>query len=90
MVALELTPEQVLMLVKQLPVAEKYALLSALHAELGQLQADPDTETSEWLDAPLVDELPSYEWGEAGIPKGKPIRFEPDHGFVVEGGKSVG
>jgi hypothetical protein len=90
MATLELTSEQILMLVKQLPVAEKYALMSALNAELEQLQAIPDAETSEWLEAPLVDDLPPYEWGTDGMPEGKPIRYVCDLGFVVEGGKSVG
>lgn len=90
MATLELTTEQIIALVNQLPIADKYAVLSALNAELGQPQATPDAETREWLEAPLVDELPPYEWGEDGIPDGKPIRYVRDRGYVVEGGKSLG
>lgn len=90
MASLELTTEQIILLVKQLPVTDKYAVLSALRAEFEQLQAMPDRETREWLEAPLVDELPPYAWGATGLPEGKPIQFVPDRGFVVEGGKSLG
>ena len=86
MATLELTTEQIITLVKQLPAAEKYALISALNAELEQLQTISDTETSEWLEAPLVDELTPYEWGTEGIPEGKPIQYVCDRGFVVKGG----
>ena len=42
-----------------------------------------DAESREWLHADLANELPSYEWGDEGIPKGKPARYSPDEGFVV-------
>ncbi len=29
------------------------------------------------------EELPPYEWGEAGIPEGNPIEYDPEIGFVV-------
>ena len=42
-----------------------------------------DNETREWLDADLSGELPPYEWGKKGIPKGKPVRYDPEVGFII-------
>ncbi|MGF1567019.1 MAG: antitoxin family protein [Nodosilinea sp.] len=44
-----------------------------------------DSETSEWLDADLTEEVLPYDWGEQGIPQGKKVHYSPDQGFVVEG-----
>ncbi len=49
-----------------------------------------DTETDEWLEADLAEDLPAYDWGEQGIPPGKPIHYAPGVGFVIEGGKTPG
>jgi hypothetical protein len=102
----ELTVEQVIELVKQLPPEGKKSVLVALQSEFAtdsnmqerlahempqrstiELKSLTDTETQEWLEADLGGELPSYEWGEAGPPHGKPVRYIPGQGFVVEGGK---
>jgi len=39
-----------------------------------------------WLEAELC-ELPPYDWGPEGPPKGKPVRYEAGIGLIVEGGK---
>lgn len=49
-----------------------------------------DTETSQWLEADLIDAEPPYDWGEQGVPQGKKVYYSPEQGFVVEGGKSLG
>ncbi|MBX6377718.1 MAG: helix-turn-helix domain-containing protein [Clostridia bacterium] len=40
-----------------------------------------------WLEEDLGGELPPYDWGPNGPPKGKPVRYVPGVGPVVEGGK---
>lgn len=42
-----------------------------------------DSESRAWLNANLSGTLPPYEWGEEGIPEGKPIRYDPEKGFMV-------
>lgn len=42
-----------------------------------------DDETRVWRDADLASQLPPYDWGKAGKPKGKPVRYEPEKGFVI-------
>jgi hypothetical protein len=49
-----------------------------------------DSETQIWMEADLGGPLPPYEWGPQGEPVGKPVRFEPGVGLVVEGGKDLG
>jgi hypothetical protein len=41
-------------------------------------------EDSDWLNADLA-ELPPYDWGPEGPPKGKPVRYSPETGFIIEG-----
>ncbi|AIS52627.1 hypothetical protein TKV_c14580 [Thermoanaerobacter kivui] len=43
-------------------------------------------EDRDWLDADLAD-LPDYDWGTNGLPKGKPVKYIPGIGLIVEGGK---
>lgn len=103
----ELTVEQVIELVKQLPPEGKKLVLAVLQSEFivtdpkmqeclaheipqrkaDKLKRSTDTETQEWLDADLSGEIPSYEWGETGVPSGKPIKYISGQGFVVEEGK---
>jgi len=47
-----------------------------------------NNENKEWLDADLA-ELPPYEWGPEGPPEGKPVRYQPGMGLIIEGGKDV-
>ena len=42
------------------------------------------SEDKEWLETDL-GELPPYDWGEEGIPKGKSVCLEFGTGLVVEG-----
>ena len=55
-----------------------------VHVETPKTLPNIDAESRAWLDADLVGELPPYEWGEEGIPKGKPIRYDPEKGFMVQ------
>ncbi|NJP09742.1 MAG: hypothetical protein HC866_09845 [Leptolyngbyaceae cyanobacterium RU_5_1] len=89
MATLELTTEQVIALVKQLSFESKQLVFSVLHADLQGFENRLDTETQEWLEANLDEELPPYDWGIAGVPFGKPIRYSPGQGFVIEGGKTI-
>uniref|UniRef100_A0A832H296 Uncharacterized protein n=1 Tax=Oscillatoriales cyanobacterium SpSt-402 TaxID=2282168 RepID=A0A832H296_9CYAN len=104
---LELTTEQIIELVKQLPPEDKRSVMNALLLERFVTDAETeewlaneipqrrisvrqqviDPETHEWLDAELSEELPSYEWGETGIPQGKPVKYVAGKGLTVEGGK---
>lgn len=68
--------------------AKSPAEILAAIADLPMENVDP--ETHRWLEAELVEDLPPYEWGEQGVPSGKPIHYIPGRGFVVEGGKSLG
>lgn len=55
--------------------------------DLLEFTPSPDPETATWLEADLGGPLPDYDWGAEGPPKGKPIRYEPGKGFLVQGGK---
>lgn len=109
----ELTVEQVIELVKQLPPEAKKTVLATLNAELQPEayttdlktqewlayelsqrravtpKAATDPETQEWLEVDLSGELPPYEWGEAGVPHGQPVKYTPGQGLVIEGGKKL-
>ena len=108
MAQLELTTQQIIELVKQLPPEGKRAVMTVLQFE--GFETDPevqewlaselsqrrereqrnqltDPETQQWLNADLGEELPPYEWGEAGIPPGKPVKYVPGQGLVVDGGR---
>lgn len=46
---------------------------------------EPDEESRAWLeDDSLGGGLPPYNWGEEAPPRGKPVRYEPGVGLVVE------
>jgi len=49
--------------------------------------ANMDAEDHAWLYADLDGELPPYDWGPDGPPKGKPIKYVPGTGPVIEGGR---
>ncbi len=40
-----------------------------------------------WLDADLGDTLPPYDWGSDGPPAGRPVRYVPGRGLIIEGGR---
>lgn len=44
---------------------------------------EPDRETQEWEAANLLPTLSPYDWGEAGEPRGEPVRYVPGVGFVA-------
>jgi hypothetical protein len=44
--------------------------------------AEPDN-SAEWLAAPLMPDLPPYDWGPAGEPEVEPVRYVPGAGFVA-------
>lgn len=46
-----------------------------------------EEEDRAWLGADVGGPLPPYEWGSEGPPKGKPVRYVPGVGLVVEGGR---
>lgn len=69
-------------LVDALPKKETGAVKRFLEFVLTRSEAEDEA----WLEAGL-GELPPYDWGPEGPPKGKPVRYEPGVGLVVEGGK---
>jgi hypothetical protein len=71
-------------MVEALPEKETLAVKRFLEFILSQAS----TEDRDWLNADM-DELPPYEWGPEGPPKGKPVRYQPGVGLIVEGGKEV-
>jgi excisionase family DNA binding protein len=50
---------------------------------LDEMFDDLTTESQTWLKANLTEELPSYDWGDSGIPEVKPVEYDPEIGFVV-------
>lgn len=42
------------------------------------------------IDAGISGDLPEWDWGPGGKPPGKPVRYVPGVGIVIEGGKSRG
>ncbi len=73
-------------LAADLKMAEEIADEMTLDNSL-KLKPSSDIETEEWLEADLSGEMPSYEWGDAGEPQGKPVKYIPGKGLVVEGGQ---
>lgn len=53
--------------------------------DAGELTADDRV----WLESDVshLGEFDSYEWQEGELEEGKPLRYEPGVGIVVEGGK---
>jgi hypothetical protein len=81
--------EQVIDLVRQLPIASQYKVLTVLKSELPANLPEPDLEIQTWLEADFGEDLPPYEWDEAGIPTGIPVRYVPGRGLVMEGDKTL-
>lgn len=69
-------------LVDALPEEETRAVKRFLEFVLSRAKAEGEA----WLEADL-GEVPPYDWGPGGPPAGKPVRYEPGVGLVVEGGK---
>lgn len=49
-------------------------------------QKEMKKEDQEWLNADLV-ELPEYDWGPEGPPKGRPVKYIEGVGLIIEGGR---
>lgn len=43
-----------------------------------------DEESRAWLESDLGGDLPEYDWGSEVPPEGKPVRYEPGVGLVVD------
>lgn len=90
MALLEVTVEQILSLIQQLPVEERWAVLSVLSQDL-QSDGEPlDEESQAWLEADWVSDGDEYDWQEAGIAIGIPVRCVPGKGVVVVGVDGIG
>lgn len=59
----------------------------------GNAETDPELEAQDraWLDSDLsgLGDLEPYDWGPGGPPEGKPVRYVPGEGFVIEGGRGA-
>lgn len=49
-----------------------------------------DESDSSWMEAEFGGPLPAWDWGPGGSPSGKPVRYVPGVGLVIEGGKPRG
>jgi hypothetical protein len=86
MALLEITVEQILSLIQQLPRDRKQVIYQALNQELmAERETDCDEETKVWLEADLMAPLPEYDWGEKGIPEGYPVCYSPGQGLMIQG-----
>jgi hypothetical protein len=79
MLSLDVTLEQVIHLVTQLPPEGKQSVLAALG-----INQSMDKESRDWLEADLGGVLPDYDWGETGVPEGIPVRYVVGEGMMIE------
>jgi hypothetical protein len=84
MLSLDVTLEQVIHLVTQLPPEGKQSVLAALGANPSM-----DEETHNWLAADLAGALPDYDWGETGMSEGLPVRYVVGEGIMIGDGDSA-
>jgi hypothetical protein len=84
MLSLDVTLEQVIHLVTQLPPDGKRSVLAALG-----INQSMDMESRDWLEADLGEVLPDYDWGETGVPEGIPVRYVVGEGIVIGDGDSA-
>lgn len=86
MATLEITVEQILNLIQQLPQESKQLIYQTLNRALeAESETDLDEDTRIWLEADLTSPLPEYDWGEQGIPEGQTIRHVPGQGLMIQG-----
>jgi excisionase family DNA binding protein len=52
-------------------------------ARLYEMLSDLNVESQTWLKAELTADIPPYDWGDSGIPEGKPVFYDPEIGFFV-------
>lgn len=81
---MSMAKEELHQLVDALPEKETPAVKRFLESILRKA----NNEDKDWLDADL-GELPPYEWGPEGPPEGKPVRYQPGVGLIIEGGKDA-
>ena len=81
---MSIAKEELHQLVEALPEKETLAVKRFLEFILSETNA----EDKDWLEADLGELLP-YEWGVQGPPKGKPVRYQPGVGLIIEGGKDA-
>lgn len=85
MAVLEVSAEQILELIQQLPLDRKRSIFEALRRDISEISSAPalDEESKTWLEADLAGELPEYDWGPEGIPEGLPVRYIPERGVAI-------
>ncbi|MEO1183017.1 MAG: hypothetical protein AAFX51_19780 [Cyanobacteria bacterium J06636_28] len=88
MALLEITAEQILTLIQQLPAISKRTIFDFLRQELESSDDSDelgsiDLETQTWIEANLTEPLPTYEWDAEGIPEGLPVRHVPGKGVMI-------
>ncbi|MEM9163280.1 MAG: hypothetical protein AAGC54_09450 [Cyanobacteria bacterium P01_F01_bin.4] len=89
MALLEIKVEQILELIQQLPLASKQSIFEVLRQDITEASSASDStldeESKTWLEADMIDELPEYDWGPAGMPDGLPVTYIPGQGiFILE------
>ena len=62
---------------------QAHAVLDAALEKIRTAHVKLDAETVSWLSANLSGALPDYEWGEAGVPRGEAVEYDPDMGLIV-------
>ena len=92
MALLEISVEQILDLIQQLPLDSQQSIVEQLNQQLAEKSPDSemDEESRIWLEADLAGELPEYDWGPEGVPKGVPVVCTEDGRIVILGADEVG
>lgn len=72
-------------IIKKLPERKVAEIIDFLEY-INQKYEEEVREDRTWLDASL-ENFPPYDWGEEGPPKGKPVKYVPGIGLIVEGGR---
>jgi len=72
-------------IIKRLP-ERKVAKIIGFLEYIDQKYEEEVREDRAWLDASL-ENFPPYDWGEEGPPKGRPVKYVPGIGLIVEGGR---
>ncbi len=80
------TKERLHQLVDQLSEADMHTAERLLEALRATSSTEPSLEDKSWLQADLsdYDSLEPYDWGENGPPHGRPVRYIPNVGLVVD------
>ncbi|MEM9009373.1 MAG: hypothetical protein AAGE59_38465 [Cyanobacteria bacterium P01_F01_bin.86] len=91
MAKLEVTIEQILELIQQLPWSSKQVIFEVLRqdVEASPLVTELDQVSQDWLEAELTDDVPEYDWGKASIPEGLPISYVSGQGLIIPGAETL-